>query len=92
MASADCGFAYNRSESASVKLQGRTDRSGDANGWVAGVDSTVTVFSDAGVSTLPKYRSDREYSMSSFGTDGLVVGGTSAADQLMNRPLIWRCR
>jgi hypothetical protein len=63
-----------------------------ANGWVVGVNGSVTVFSDAGVLTLPSYRTDEDYNVTSFSTDGLVVGGTSAAADLVNRPLMWRCR
>jgi hypothetical protein len=63
-----------------------------ANGWVAGVDATATVFSGAGVLALPKYRSDQDYKVTSISTDGLVIGGSSATPDLVNRPLMWRCR
>jgi hypothetical protein len=67
-----------------------------ANGWVAGVGATATVLSGAGVLALPKYHSDEDYTVTSFSTDGLVIGGSSAvpnaAPSMVNRPLMWRCR
>jgi hypothetical protein len=63
-----------------------------ANGWVAGVGATVTIFSDAGVLPLPSYQTDQDYTITSYSADGLVIGGSSAAPGLVNRPLMWRCR
>jgi hypothetical protein len=98
-------FAWYRYRVATNRYEPLPDRAGmparvAANGWVAGVggdgnvediSARVTVFSDAGVLTLPKYRTDREYTVTSYSADGLVIGGSSAAPGLVNRALMWRC-
>jgi hypothetical protein len=99
-------FAWYRYRVASNRYEPLPDGAGmparvAANGWVAGVGAggnaenlseKVTIFSDAGVLSLPRYHSDNEYTVASYSADGLVVGGTSAAPDLVNRAMMWRCR
>jgi hypothetical protein len=65
-----------------------------ANGWVLATGERPAIVSDAGVTTLPGYRSETDYQLTSFSDDGLVAGGhsTTLTEGATNQPLIWRCR
>ena len=64
-----------------------------ANGWVLGTASEPRIYSDGGVTKLPRYRKGTEYQMASYSDDGLIAGGhMTGVGTIENQPLMWRCR
>lgn len=64
-----------------------------ANGWVLGTASEPRIFSDAGVTKLPRYQKGTQYQMVSFSDDGLVAAGhMTGVGSIENQPLVWRCK
>lgn len=65
-----------------------------ANGWVLGTATEPRIWSEAGVTKLPRYKNGESYQMRSFSDDGLVAGGhmTGLGTSPENQPLMWRCK
>ena len=64
-----------------------------ANGWVLGTAAEPRIYSDGGVTKLPRYKKGTEYQMASYSDDGLIAGGhMTGVGTIENQPLMWRCR
>jgi hypothetical protein len=65
------------------------------NGWIAGGAEVPVIMVGSEVVEMPRYRTLKEYQISTFSADGRTLGGystDSVGDQVGNEPLVWTCR
>jgi hypothetical protein len=69
------------------------------NGWIAGGpaerDEPPIITAGSEVVRLPRYRTAKEYQISTFSADGRRLGGYTTdmdGEQVGNEPLLWTCR